>query len=161
GGTTFVLCDVGALLVTRLVRAAGSITFFTLVSRILGLWRDRLSAQTLGASWVQDTFLIVWALPNLMRRLLGEGALSASLVPKYARARGNDPAAAREMLAHVAGAVITFLAPLCALVAAASFVVPAEWLPAPAKGGVPAMRLLLVLNAMLFPYALPVCLSAT
>lgn len=146
---------------TRLVRAAGSITFFTLVSRILGLWRDRLSAQTLGASWVQDTFLIVWALPNLMRRLLGEGALSASLVPKYAKARRQDPAAAREMLAHVAGAVITFLAPLCLVVAGASFVVPAEWLPAPAKGGVPAMRLLLLLNAVLFPYALPVCLSAT
>lgn len=145
---------------TRLVRAAGSISFFTLLSRILGLIRDRLMAQTLGAGWVQGAFLLAWTLPNLMRRLLGEGALAASLVPAYAKARRSDPAAARELLAQVTGAVITMLAPLCAAVAAASLIVPAEWLPAPSEGGVPAMRLLLALNAVLFVYALPVCLSA-
>jgi putative peptidoglycan lipid II flippase len=143
-----------------LVRAAGSISLFTLLSRVLGLWRDRLMAQTLGAGWVQDTFLIAWALPNLMRRLLGEGALSASLVPAYAKARRADPAAARELLAQVTGAVVTLLTPLCTVVAAASLLVPAEWLPAPEHGGVPAMRLLLALNAVLFAYALPVCLTA-
>lgn len=145
---------------TRLVRAAGSISFFTLLSRIFGLWRDRLMAQTLGAGWVQGTFLLAWTLPNLMRRLLGEGALSASLVPAYARARREDPAAAREMLAQVAGTVVTILTPVCILVAGASLVMPAEWLPAPTEGGVPAMRLLLALNAVLFVYALPVCLTA-
>ena len=70
---------------TRLLRAAGSISAFTLLSRIFGLWRDRLMAQILGPGFVQDTFLLVWALPNLMRRLLGEGALSASLVSKTKR----------------------------------------------------------------------------
>jgi putative peptidoglycan lipid II flippase len=145
---------------TRLVRAAGSISFFTLLSRILGLWRDRLMAQTLGAGWVQGTFLLAWTLPNLMRRLLGEGALSASLVPAYAKARRTDPAAARELLAQISGAVITLLTPLCLAVALASVLVPAEWLPAPEQGGVPAMRLLLALNAVLFVYALPVCLTA-
>lgn len=144
----------------RLIRAAGSISFFTLLSRICGLWRDRLMAQTLGAGWVQGTFLLAWVLPNLMRRLLGEGALSASLVPAYARARKNgDPTASRELLAQVTGAVITILAPLCGVVAGLSLVVPAEWLPAP-EGGVEAMRLLLALNAILFAYALPVCLTA-
>jgi putative peptidoglycan lipid II flippase len=145
---------------TRLLRAAGSISAFTLLSRILGLWRDRLMAQTLGAGWVQGTFLLAWTLPNLMRRLLGEGALSASLVPAYARARREDPAAARTLLAETSGVVITLLLPLCALVAVGSLLLPAEWLPAPSIGGVPAMRLLLLLNAMLFSYALPVCLTA-
>ena len=145
---------------TRLLRAAGSISAFTLLSRIFGLWRDRLMAQTLGAGWVQGTFLIAWTLPNLMRRLLGEGALSASLVPAYAKARREDPAAARELLAQITGAVVTLLTPLCLLVALASVLMPAEWLPAPDAGGVPAMRLLLALNAVLFVYALPVCLSA-
>jgi putative peptidoglycan lipid II flippase len=146
--------------VTRLVRAVGSVGLFTLLSRIFGLWRDRLMAQMLGASWVQGTFLLAWTLPNLMRRLLGEGALSASLVPKYAKLRRHDPAAAREMLAQVVGAVFTILGPLCALIVVLSLVLPAQWLPAPEKGGVPAMRLLLALNAVLFPYALPVCLTA-
>ena len=145
---------------TRLLRAAGSITGFTLLSRILGLYRDRLMAQTLGAGWVQDTFLLAWTLPNLMRRLLGEGALSASLVPAYAKLRRTDPTAARELLADVCGSVITILAPLCMLVAGISVVLPADWLPAPSVGGVLAIRLLLVLNAVMFSYALPVCLTA-
>ena len=105
---------------SRLLRAAGSISVITLVSRVLGLIRDRLMAQTLGASWVQGTFLLAWLLPNLMRRLLGEGALSASLVPAYARLRKTDPAAAKALLQDVAGTVITILTPLCLMVAAAS-----------------------------------------
>lgn len=146
---------------TRLLRAAGSISVFTLVSRILGLVRDRLMAQTLGAGWVQGTFLLAWTLPNLMRRLLGEGALSASLVPAYAKARRSaDPEEARRLLAQVVGTVTTLLLPLCLGVAALSLLVPAEWLPAPEQGGVEAMRLLLSLNAVLFAYALPVCLTA-
>jgi putative peptidoglycan lipid II flippase len=144
----------------NLLRAAGSISAFTLLSRILGLYRDRLMAQTLGASWVQGTFLLAWVFPNLMRRLLGEGALSASFVPAYAAARKRGGGEARELLAQVAGAVATILAPLCAVVAVASLLLPAEWLPAPEKGGVEAMRLLLSLNAILFVYALPVCLTA-
>ncbi|MBL9079224.1 MAG: murein biosynthesis integral membrane protein MurJ [Planctomycetes bacterium] len=146
---------------TRLLRAAGSISAFTLLSRILGLVRDRLMAQTLGAGWVQGTFLLAWTLPNLMRRLLGEGALSASMVPAYAKARrSDDPEAARELLAQVSGTVTTLLLPLCLGVAALSLLLPADWLPAPADGGVDAMRLLLALNAVLFAYALPVCLTA-
>jgi putative peptidoglycan lipid II flippase len=146
---------------TRLIRAAGSISAFTLLSRILGLYRDRLMAQTLGAGWVHGTFLLAWTLPNLMRRLLGEGALSASLVPAYARAqRSGDKDAARELLAQVTGAVATLLGPLCFAVAAISLLLPPDWLPAPEPGGVEAMRLLLALNAVLFCYALPVCLTA-
>ena len=117
-------------------------------------------AQTLGAGWVQGTFLLAWTLPNLMRRLLGEGALSAALVPAYAAARRRDAGQARELLAQVVGAVTTILGPLCAVVAAASLLLPAEWLPEPEQGGVAAMRLLLSLNAILFVYALPVCLTA-
>ena len=146
---------------TRLLRAASSISALTLLSRILGLWRDRLMAQTLGAGWVQGSFLLAWMLPNLMRRLLGEGALSASFMPAYLKARkSGDAQAARQLLADVAGVVITILTPLCIAVAALSLVWPAEWLPAPEQGGVPAMRLLLALNAILFVYALPICLTA-
>jgi putative peptidoglycan lipid II flippase len=147
--------------IMSLLRAAGSISAFTLLSRILGLIRDSLMAQALGASWVHGTFLLAWVFPNLMRRLLGEGALSAALVPAYAAARRQaDPAIARRLLADVAGAVITMLTPLCFVIAIGSLLMPAEWLPVPTKGGLPAMRLLLSLNAILFTYSLPVCLTA-
>ncbi|MCR9244537.1 MAG: murein biosynthesis integral membrane protein MurJ [bacterium] len=145
---------------TRLLRAAGSISAMTLVSRILGLVRDRFMAQAFGASWVQDTFLLAWMFPNLMRRLLGEGALSAALVPAYTAARKDDPNRARELLGEILGAVTTILLPVCLLVAGASLLWPAEWLPAPEEGGVAAIRLLLALNAVLFAYALPICLCA-
>jgi putative peptidoglycan lipid II flippase len=145
---------------TRLVRAATSISAITLLSRILGLVRDRLMAQTLGAGWVQGTFLLAWTLPNLMRRLLGEGALSASLVPHYARLRKQDEPAAKRLLEDVAGTVVTILTPVCLLVAMASLVVPSSWLPVPDEGGPEAIRLLLALNAILFVYALPICLAA-
>ena len=145
---------------SRIVRAATSISVITLCSRVLGLIRDRLMAQTLGAGWVQGTFLLAWTLPNLMRRLLGEGALSASLVPRYARLKKSDPEAAKQLLADVSGTVITILTPICLMVAAASLIVPVEWLPAPDEGGAQAMRLLLALNAVLFVYALPICLAA-
>jgi len=145
---------------SRLVRAAGSISAITLLSRVFGLIRDRLMAQTLGAGWVQGTFLLAWTLPNLMRRLLGEGALSASLVPSYARLRKKDPAAAKQLLEDVAGTVITILTPVCLAVAAFSLLVPVAWLPVPEQGGAEAMRLLLALNAVLFVYALPICLTA-
>lgn len=145
---------------TRLLRAAGSMTAMTFVSRVLGLFRDRMMAQVLGAGWVQDTFLLAWMLPNLMRRLLGEGALSAALVPAYTAARKRDPDEARRLLAEITGAVTTILLPLCLVVAAVSLLYPAEWLPAPEKGGVEAIRLLLTLNVVLFAYAMPVCLCA-
>jgi putative peptidoglycan lipid II flippase len=144
----------------RLARAATSISAITLLSRVLGLVRDRLMAQTLGAGWVQGTFLLAWMLPNLMRRLLGEGALPASLVPRYTKVRKEDPAAAKRLLEEVAGAIITILTPLCFAVAAGSLLVPTEWLPAPDQGGPESIRLLLALNAVLFVYALPICLAS-
>jgi putative peptidoglycan lipid II flippase len=146
---------------SRLLRATGSITLFTLISRVLGLLRDTLMTRALGAGWVQGTFLLAWTLPNLMRRLLGEGALSASLVPAYAAARKqHGPAAARELLAQVAGKVITLLLPLCAIMTIGSLLLPPSFLPEPEKGGLAASAALLQFNSVLFLYALPVCLTA-
>lgn len=146
---------------SRLLKDTGSITAFTLLSRILGLVRDSLMTRLLGANWVQGTFLLAWTLPNLMRRLLGEGALSASLVPAYTTVRKQQgPEAARELLAQVAGVVITLLLPLCAIIAVGSLLVPPSALPQPHDGGAASAALLLQLNSVLFLYALPVCLTA-
>jgi putative peptidoglycan lipid II flippase len=66
-----------------MVRAAGVVSFMTIVSRIMGLWRDRLMAAAFGASWVNDAFQIAFLLPNITRRLFGEGALSSAFVPVF------------------------------------------------------------------------------
>ncbi|GAB4136761.1 MAG: hypothetical protein Fur0037_01530 [Planctomycetota bacterium] len=144
-----------------LIRATGSITLCTLASRILGLARDILMTRLFGANWVQGTFLVAWTLPNLMRRFLGEGALSASLIPAYSKTRVLEgPEAARRLLAEVVGAVVTILLPFAALVSIASLLLPGSAVPAPADKGAEAGALLIRLNSILFLYALPVCLTA-
>ena len=67
----------------QMVRAAGVVSFMTIISRILGLWRDRLMAAAFGASWVNDAFQIAFLLPNITRRLFGEGALASAFVPVF------------------------------------------------------------------------------
>jgi len=53
------------------------------LSRILGLVRDQVMAAFFGTSFVNDAFNIAFNIPNLLRRLFGEGALSAAFVPIY------------------------------------------------------------------------------
>lgn len=58
----------------------------TLLSRLLGLVREQLFALTLGASTQSDAFVIAFRIPNLLRDLFAEGALSAAFIPAYSRA---------------------------------------------------------------------------
>lgn len=62
----------------------------TMGSRVLGLARDILIFAALGASQWSSAFLFAFTLPNLFRRLLGEGALTSALVPVLAEARETD-----------------------------------------------------------------------
>jgi len=73
-----------------LLKAAGVVSGITLLSRILGLIRDAVIAARLGAGYFSDCFNIAFEIPNLTRRVLGEGALSAFIVPIYSRARKDD-----------------------------------------------------------------------
>ncbi len=54
---------------------------FTLISRLLGLTRDLLQARFLGASALSDAFFTAWKVPNSLRKIFAEGALSAAFVP--------------------------------------------------------------------------------
>ncbi|HVR71400.1 MAG TPA: murein biosynthesis integral membrane protein MurJ [Vicinamibacteria bacterium] len=69
-----------------LMRSAGRISALTLLSRILGLVREQVFAALLGAGFYADAFLAAFRIPNLLRDLFAEGALSAAFVPTYARA---------------------------------------------------------------------------
>lgn len=55
----------------------------TLLSRILGMVRDIVSARAFGTTWQWDAFLYAFMLPNFFRRLVGEGALSSAFIPVY------------------------------------------------------------------------------
>ena len=62
----------------KIISIVGSLTF---LSRILGYFRDLLIARVIGASLISDCFFVAFKLPNLFRRILGEGAMNAAFIP--------------------------------------------------------------------------------
>jgi putative peptidoglycan lipid II flippase len=80
-----------------LLRSAGSISIATAMSRVLGLARDQVQSYYFGAGFVTDAFLAAFRIPNLMRDLFAEGALSSAFVPTFTavRAREGEEAAWR------------------------------------------------------------------
>jgi len=61
----------------------------TMASRVLGLARDQLFAALVGANAFSDAFVTAFRIPNLLRDLFAEGALSSAFVPTFAETRAN------------------------------------------------------------------------
>jgi putative peptidoglycan lipid II flippase len=78
-----------------------------LLSRILGLVRNRVFAHYLGTSDAADAFNAAFKIPNFLQNLFGEGVLSASFIPVYARLLAQEE---RDEARRVAGAVLSLLA---------------------------------------------------
>jgi putative peptidoglycan lipid II flippase len=84
---------------------------WTLVSRILGATRDLVVAHLFGATWIADSFYIAQTIPNAFRRLVGEGAVAAVLVPTYAgRLEKNGEEVARRYARALLGVWLVALA---------------------------------------------------
>jgi putative peptidoglycan lipid II flippase len=84
-----------------------------LLSRIVGLVRQRVFAHYFGTSAAGDAFTAAFRIPNFLQNVFGEGALSASFIPVYAKllAQGDE-----EEASHVAGAVLAMLAVVTSLI---------------------------------------------
>ena len=67
----------------NLARSLGSVGGLTLASRVLGLARDMLFAQFVGANFASDAFAVAWRMPNMFRALFAEGAFSAAFIPMF------------------------------------------------------------------------------
>jgi putative peptidoglycan lipid II flippase len=68
-----------------LIRSAGLAGIATLTSRVLGLVRDQVLAALFGAGNDMDAFIVAFRIPNLVRDLFAEGAMSAAFVPAFTR----------------------------------------------------------------------------
>lgn len=145
-----------------LARRTALISVLTLVSRVLGFVREILSASLFGhASGLFDAFLTAWRVPNLFRRFLGEGAISAALQTKLTEVdhdRGED---AGRFLFQATGRVVGVLL----IVVTAATMLVAHYLPDDvAIAGTPilgpdaaALRELVV---RLSPFVVLICLTA-
>ena len=67
----------------RITKAATLIGTGTLLSRITGFLRDMVIAYFFGAGMATDSFLVAFRIPNLWRKLVGEGAMTVSFIPVY------------------------------------------------------------------------------
>ena len=67
----------------NLIKSTSTFSFFTLISRILGYFRDVLIAIYLGSGPIADAFFVAFRIPNTFRRLFSEGAFNAAFVPSY------------------------------------------------------------------------------
>jgi putative peptidoglycan lipid II flippase len=71
----------------RILKHAGTITFFTFLSRILGAARDLVIAHVFGAGWITDAFVQAFTIPNVLRRLTAEGSMTLAFLPLYTEIR--------------------------------------------------------------------------
>src|SRR2546426_7480087 len=69
----------------HLLKSASLISAFTILSRIFGYIRDSRIAFLLGAGTAADAYTTAYRIPNLLRRLVGEGAVSAAFIPGFSR----------------------------------------------------------------------------
>jgi putative peptidoglycan lipid II flippase len=143
-----------------LLRSAGVIGIATMTSRVLGLVRDQVLAFFFGAGDAMDAFRIAFRLPNILRDLFAEGAMSAAIVPTFTRAlaSGGKPAAWR-----IGSNVITLLLLITGLLVLAGvvFVKPLVSLYAGNFREVPGkLELTIRLTRIMFPFLTLVTVAA-
>ena len=103
----------------RILRNTATVGAFTALSRVLGLAREMLQSRFIGAGVEQSAFTLAFALPNMARKLFGEGALTAAFVPVF---KGEVEANAMESARRLARAVMTMALLMLGAIVALAFV---------------------------------------
>ena len=97
-----------------LFKAASTVSLLTLASRVTGMVRDLLMASIFGASAMTDAFNVAFRLPNMFRRLFGEGAFSQAFVPVLGATKGErGEEATRQLIDRVATMLSVVLTVTC------------------------------------------------
>ena len=138
----------------RFVGHAVRVSVLTVVSRITGLVRDAVLASVFGMGAIMDAFFLGFLVPNLFRRLFGEGALSAAFIPVYSDLIRKDKLSARRLASMC-------LALLFVVLGAATLIGEGilAWLAASAAAS-PDTALTLRLGMIMLPYMPMICLVA-
>lgn len=141
--------------VSKHLKNIGIVSLLTVCSRVLGLMRDQLSAAVFGSSVLNSAFLTAFRLPNLFRRLLGEGSLTAAFLPTLQEELhiNGRPGAFRLL-----NKVVSWLTAVTGTLVAVAMLLFSHSRALP--GHEPKWYLAADLTVLLFPYLLFVCLAA-
>jgi putative peptidoglycan lipid II flippase len=140
---------------SKMLKSSGGIGAATMTSRVLGLVREQVYAAFMGTSAVYGAFIYAYMAPNLFRRLLGEGALTAAFIPIFKAKERNE---GTESMWQAANAVLSGLMAvsmaivLVAVAVVGTLLALSRWQP--------NTRLMLQLMALMFPYMALACLGA-
>src|SRR5580693_603793 len=91
---------------SQMLKSSGAMAAATMTSRVLGLVREIVYASFMGVGMVAGAFQLAFQVPNLFRRLLGEGALTASFIPIF---KEKEKTASADEMWRAANAVISGL----------------------------------------------------
>ena len=140
---------------SQMLKSSGAMGVATLASRILGMVREMFYSHFMGDTPVASAFKLAFQIPNLFRRLLGEGALTVAFIPIF---KQKERVAGEVEMWRAANAVIS------GLVIASAVIIGLAMLGITVALSVHAFeentRLMLRLLRLMFPYMLMVCLAA-
>jgi len=127
------------------------IGFLTLISRFFGLGREIVAGHYLGTALVGSAFTVAFQIPNLFRKLFGEGALSAAFIPLYAQSLKHHPNSANHFAAAAVNLLVAVLS--CLTIIGELIVLGLLHLGTPSYDQI----LMLRLAAIMLPYVLLIC----
>ena len=125
-----------------------------MISRVFGLVRDMSYSQFFGAKELMDAWSIAFMIPNLARRLFGEGAASASFIPVYSKEVELD----KEGAQRLAGTVLTVIFTLLAALVVLGWLI--MWGYYFLSGRSDETQLIISLSSIMLPYTIMVCIVA-
>ncbi len=143
-----------------LLRSASLVTAITLLSRIFGYIRDLRIASLLGAGAAGDAYTVAYMIPNLLRRLVGEGAVSAAFIPIFSKYVALED---REDAWRFANTLITLVSLAMTAVTVLGILFSPLLVRAIAYGFTETpgkLELTALLNRIMFPYIFFISLSA-
>jgi putative peptidoglycan lipid II flippase len=144
----------------KVARAAGIVGLATMLSRIFGFLRDMVVAAFFGAGLTTDAFFVAFRIPNLLRRLLGEGSLTVSFVPVFTEYLNRKTKEEAMELANITFTILSIILVLVSL-AGVIFSPLIVTMMAPGFTRVPAQyELTVFLNRLMFPYIFFISLVA-
>ena len=144
----------------QMARSAGIFTGATLMSRLLGYFRDTMVAAYFGAGPAADAFYTAFRISNLFRRLLGEGALSASFVPVFTEYTEKR---SREETQRFLNTIFTTLLVILSVITIVGVIFAPQLTRLIARGFDPSSErfaLTVTLTRYMFPFMLFICLAA-
>ena len=137
-----------------MIKGFRQIASITAVSRVFGFARDMAYSHFFGASALFDAWTIAFKIPNLARRLFGEGAASASLIPIYSEELHKNPEQAKQLVNTVVTVLFVILA---AMVLIGQGIIWGYYKFFSSTGDT---KLVLSLSSIMLPYMLLVCMVA-